>query len=910
MEGGRDPFIGKQALLERLAEGGSARVTVVTPNRRLARSLLREAGDVHVARGRTVWETPDILPFGSFVERLWTDAMFSERGAVLPAMLSETQEQALWEEIVGRSRLSRELLSASAAANQCREAWKLLHAWKLRGRIEAAAVHDDARAFVGWLAQYEKATKERRCTDAARVCDLLAAILPKGSVRLPASLVAFGFDLVTPQQKAFLDALAAAGVPVAGSRPETRTPSASRLSFASTRDEIAACARWARARLEGGSSRIGIVAPDLARLRGTIARALADVMVPGHRLSGAARHAMPFEISLGLPLDQQPVVRDALLLIRLCGLELELEPASRIVRSPFIAGAETERGARARADAELRRRATAVVTIAGVQRLLEASSVQVPILRARLVRLVDFHRKSTLGNRAPSAWARAFTDALEIAGFPGERALDSVEYQTVSRWHEMLGELDALDRVRQKMSYREACGWLESNARASLFQPEGTHAPVQVLGVLESAGLEFDHLWIMGLTDEAWPMAERAQSLIPLRLQREAGVPQADADASLEFDRRLTQGWLGAAGEVVVSHARAESDRELFMSPLIAAVPEKPIEALALPPCESLNDAIGRAVVIERVEDRFGPPIAQAAQPAGTSLFRDQSACAFRAYAHHRLGARALEAAGPGLDARERGNLMHWALAHAWRTLGDKAHLDALDARGAERLLAQAADSAIADLRKRRPDAMGGRFGAIERARLMAHLGAWLALEARRADFTVVATEAKTPLAFGGVEVEARLDRMDRLASGGHAMIDYKTGEARIAAWFGERPDEPQLPMYALGAKQRVDAVAFARVKAGEFCFKGLARHEGLLPDVHTVEKSRTASREYGSWDDLNAKWRAALEAIGRSYALGDANVDPRDGPKTCETCDQQTFCRVSERLPVAAPGVPEESDG
>jgi probable DNA repair protein len=323
-----------------------------------------------------------------------------------------------------------------------------------------------------------------------------------------------------------------------------------------------------------------------------------------------------------------------------------------------------------------------------------------------------------------------------------------------------------------------------------------------------------------------------------------------------------------------------------------------------------VNDAIRRAVVLERVDDRFGPPIAQAAQPAGTSLFRDQSACPFRAYARHRLGARALEAAGPGLDARERGNLMHWALAHAWRTLGDKAHLDALDARGRERLLAQAADSAIADLRKRRPDAMGGRFGAIERARLIAHLGAWLALEARRDDFTVVATEAKTPLAFGGVEVQARLDRMDRLASGGYAMIDYKTGEARIAAWFGDRLDEPQLPMYALGAKERVDAVAFARVKAGEFCFKGLARHDGLLPDVNTVEKSRTASKDYRGWDDLNAKWRAALEAIGRSYALGDANVDPRDGPKTCEMCDQQTFCRVSERLPVAAPGAPEGSDG
>jgi hypothetical protein len=305
-------------------------------------------------------------------------------------------------------------------------------------------------------------------------------------------------------------------------------------------------------------------------------------------------------------------------------------------------------------------------------------------------------------------------------------------------------------------------------SKASLFSPRHARAGA-VLGVLESAGLEFDHFvgsWVSPTKRGRWPSV--AQSLIPCGCNAKRAC-RRPIRRFLEFDRRLTQGWLAAADEVVETHARAESDRELFMSPLIAGVRESPIEALALPPGESVNDAIRRAVVLERVDDRFGPPIAQAAQPAGTSLFRDQSACPFRAYARHRLGARALEAAGPGLDARERGNLMHWALAHAWRTLGDKAHLDALDARGRERLLAQAADSAIADLRKRRPDAMGGRFGAIERARLIAHLGAWLALEARRDDFTVVATEAKTPLAFGGVEVQARTRSHGSPRLGGYA---------------------------------------------------------------------------------------------------------------------------------------------
>src|SRR5256885_12575357 len=58
-------------LFQRLAEGHAARITVVTPNRRLAQALTAEFDAFQIGKGLTVWEAPDILPFGAFVERLW-----------------------------------------------------------------------------------------------------------------------------------------------------------------------------------------------------------------------------------------------------------------------------------------------------------------------------------------------------------------------------------------------------------------------------------------------------------------------------------------------------------------------------------------------------------------------------------------------------------------------------------------------------------------------------------------------------------------------------------------------------------------------------------------------------------------------------------------------------------------------
>ncbi len=119
------------------------------------------------------------------------------------------------------------------------------------------------------------------------------------------------------------------------------------------------------------------------------------------------------------------------------------------------------------------------------------------------------------------------------------------------------------------MSFAQALARLRRLCADTLFQPETPDAPIQVLGVLESAGLEFDALWVSGLTDEAWPLHAKPNPFIPPALQRKAGIPEASAEATLERGMRITRGWLTAADEVIVSHPVREEDRELLASPSI-----------------------------------------------------------------------------------------------------------------------------------------------------------------------------------------------------------------------------------------------------------------------------------------------------------------------------------------------------
>src|SRR3546814_5241657 len=76
-----------------------------------------------------------------------------------------------------------------------------------------------------------------------------------------------------------------------------------------------------------------------------------------------------------------------------------------------------------------------------LDRLLPLAS---PSLRARwraLASLLPTRRQT------PAEWNEAFTNFLDAAGWPGPRAIDSEEFQAMTRWREVLVDFSRLERV-------------------------------------------------------------------------------------------------------------------------------------------------------------------------------------------------------------------------------------------------------------------------------------------------------------------------------------------------------------------------------------------------------------------------------------------------------------------------------
>ena len=893
--------------------------TVVCANVRLAHHFKRRYAREQLRLGRRTWETPDILPWQGWLRRVRDSRL--ERTDTL---LTTEQETVLWQQIIDASSHKNSLLQVPSVAGQAAAAWQRLKQYNVPVFPEGIVMNEDTGAFKSWADEYRSQCRQNRWVDNASLADLLRHDAATGPGVFGSTVVLAGFDRLTPQQALLCKGLEAAGICVREYQVEDRNGSAQVADFADTNEELRAAATWAGQRIEAtGGATIGIITPDLRKQRNRIHTVFEDVLAPGNLDYRNASASLPFNISVGRPLADYPLIHAIFPLIGLNKGPLTLENLGILLRTPFIKGHETERSGRALLDEKLRSRKQLRLSWDELLYLVDQTGNRgqpIPVLTA-LLHETRSVLEEVSGRQSPEVWAGAFTRLLEVWGWPGDRNPDSAEYQQLQSWHSALDSLVSLRLVRPLMPRSEALSHVRRIIDGTSFQPETAETPVQVLDPHGAAAMAFDHIWMLGLSEESWPPRTRPNPFIPIPLQKKYGMPDADADSSLRQARHLQETLVRSTPRIILSHARMEGDRPLLPSPLLRGLPALAVTKTAETDGHSSGQAHKEEMVqnlqsatypqvifdsrkIETITDTEAPSVS-GLHSGGASLFKDQSQCPFRAFARHRLHSRQLEQADIGPDPMERGNLLHQLLETTWSRLKSQQELAAMTAGEREELIESQVHKVITACRKRQPGLYSERFSAIESRRLAQVLREWLELELQRAPFTVVNLEDKARFAIAGVEFSARLDRIDALADGRHVVIDYKSGRANVTGWAGDRPDEPQMPLYSVTHDETVAAVAFARLKRGkDFGFAGLAESEGILPGIKAFEQDRRAAgfilqrdkQATGTppdWAGLQDNWRAVLQDLAAEFRQGVATVTPT--PRACDWCEQQPLCRIHE---------------
>lgn len=864
--------------------------TLLTPNRRLSATLLKKYNQLQINAGNSCWASLDILPFTSWIQRLWHDYS-AEQMTTMPFLLTTQQELVLWEEILQKFPANEALLQLSETAKLAKSAWGVLKQWQIDLTHHSLKTTDDSNTFLVWATHFQNKCRENNWLDTNSLIEIICEKILTQSLKLPKYLVATGFTEFSPLQKHLFTCCEQTGTQVVyDTEAHHSTHLAQRISLADEETEIRTMARWAKYLLATNSAlTIGCVVPNLEKIRDHLLPIFSEVFSEGqlYRLDCTTQ---PFNITAGKNLATYPIIHTALQLLGLNNQTLTTQSLSSLLLSPFLGDAEHEQIKRAQFDARLRK---ANMMNISLQKLINPQEklnlyTSCPQLAKRLENfLVLVRQQPTL--LPVSAWINIFTQALSLLGWPGERSVNSQEYQIIQRWLELLNEYQAFDILLPEKSYQHTLHYLIRLTSNVIFQPQGIDATVQILGVLEATDLPFDYTWVMGFDDNAWPPAPKPNPFIPQRLQASMQMPHSTAEHEFVYSKRLTEQLIQSTQHIIFSHAKNHADCELRTSPLISHLAEISIEQLSLSKFISLAEECRQSRLIETIQDIQAPIVNVKDSHGGAMIFKLQAACPFKAFAEIRLKAQPLESPSLGLRPQDRGKITHKALELIWREIKDSEKLHAYTEIELKKLLYATITQAIQIVTGK--EITTSRYLSLETERLQSLLWDWLQVEKSRPPFKVLAQEEERSINIANLPINLRIDRIDELEEGDHLIIDYKTGKnTQIKDWFGHRLDEPQLPLYCISASTTVAGIAFAEINPDGLTLKGISKQS---LDINAIKPlADTYYHEGRSWKQQIMDWQQILEKLGNDFAKGNAEVDPKE-TETCTHCHLHAVCRI-----------------
>jgi probable DNA repair protein len=772
----------------------------------------------------------------------------------------------LWHGIVERE--NPELFDTRAMARLAGRSASLLAEWQISSEGEFWTENADAEQFQRWYRLFRRQCQEQGWMTRADVWRSLPEWISDGRCH-PGVTVFAAFRAAPPALARVQRALGKDAIVESVSAAAPRKLAAA-LRFDDFTREVEHAARSARALFERDrESSSAVFVPGLAQHASLLERVFGQVFYPSSAQRLLNIPETPIHIHSGKPLEQEPLVAGALLLLELARPLIHHADAGAILRSPFLRGATAERSLRALADVELRRRRELDVSLRDIEWAARNCPLLISIWPA-----VHGVLRATTQARELSEWNEFIRDLLEALGWPGEAKLSEHEQRIVDAWTDALAELATLGLVSPAVSFDSALAQLRRLLSGTIERGNWS-SPIQILDASNAAGLQAGHAIVIGLSDETWPPPARSSPLIPLKLQRVHQVPGSWTQSMRDEREQATRALFSVAPHVTAAYSGR-------LSPLVERyvqrdLPEAPVWTGRLPRQSYLRASL------EQLEDTQAPALPPSeGVRGGASVIKAQSACPFKAFAEYRLNARAPEDACFGFDARDRGGFLHKALENVWRRLGSQDVLRATPPQELQLLVHTVVSEAVAG------DETGVLYqlaARAERDRLEDLILKWLAIEGdRKHSFTVETVEQERFFEIPGLRLRLRMDRMDRLKNGNLVLIDYKSGPQTRPKLKGERPAEPQLLVYAAAVPDRVDGIFFGQIKPRELKAVGFSRDRHFSGQTAEIRKD---------WDAYLEAARLSVERLAHDFVRGAAAVDPIKG--ACAYCGVKPFCRVKE---------------
>lgn len=856
---------------------------VVVPHIRLSHQVWRRQRQRARSQGLAAWEPVAMTTLTGWWQQLWQQAW-------LPWPLASVwQRLVYWLQALEATPFQGLVLADLTWAALLDEAYDLIQRYQLPAPAPASL----ASPLLAWrqtvFQNFSALAAQNGMKTGSQIPQALLQALAAEQLNLPNYLVVVGLETPTAWEEQWLQA-------VAQRRPVLRVQVWGRQDQESQRLAVALPDQrqeleWVAAQLmelaqKHPLHRLAVTAANLEDYLPPLRRLLQEVLGPAATAAGGL-----YNFSLGPTLADSPLFQAAFLPLRfMLGGEQRHDLLSWL-QSPYYAAWRDWQRTFLTWDLAWRENNVGY----GWQSLKKAGpGVCQAEAGEQPATLID--QTLTLlavGPATFSTWQERLRQIWRLLAFPA-----LAEGAEADQWHRLQALLADLAQAGSNRSWSAAdlLEWLSwGAARQNLPGPGTSEAGIQIHGLLELRGLDYDVVFCLGLNMGLFPPPPRT---LPLLTPQERALVLGGTYSSQHEFAHITYRYLQAAApSLILTRPLLYQDEAQLASQLIAAtVPEKEVKFTALShlhPGWLRSPAVRAAFTQPRAQPWQPPeerlPLDLPAQMPLTAVER-ALACPCQFFCRDLLGIESLPEVEAGLTPLTRGILLHQlvyqftrrfavilAQQGAWQ---DQVALSLLEEIAGEIISQQQADphwQAELDRLLKAEDGLLRRWLALERERYEEGWR-WLGQERAFSDLSLPGW----PTALQG-----RLDRIDLHPEQGLMLWDYKTGEILKKTALENEKRHFQLVGY-------LAAVQHGRLRVP----RGLPLRAGII-GLKSSRRDHLKFEDYkfsaADWEEILKEKLQDLAAVGRRVGEGAITPDPSPAPplrnSACQFCSFALLC-------------------
>ena len=723
----------------------------------------------------------------------------------------------------------------------------------------------------------------------------IAEAINSARLSLPKSLILAAFEAPAPMEKELFRLVSQKTKVAIFPLPKEKPANVQAVTLPDQRQEIIYLGQeLLRSSQELKAGSIGVVVPNLELYTQTLRRTLNTLMgKPSSPLEET------FNITLGSPLLEHPLVQAGLLPLRLLGDEEKRHVLIGLLLSPYYGVWSGNRKQLARLDHHWREMTPEAdldsLYATALSREPKTASYLSPRGTNLLKLLVPFRHGSSL---SIEKWIDLLSKLWVSVQFP--TLADESDRVAFNHLQATLTSLVA-ELGSWPMDTRTFLAWLRQALSAEIFQVAGSEqAGVQIMGIIESRGLAFQRLFLMGMTATALPQPVRPLPFLDSEERRQ--VLGGTLRSQYEFGLAVFQHLLASAPEIVLTRPEEIEDEPLSATPFWpAGWQPASVNFWTIP-----NAAWFRASWLRSAWKGFLEPHSEETSadhlatpvPFPESLSVSSLAvafkCPFRFLIQELLELKPLAEPVGGLRPEDRGLSIHQVLACITRKLRARIQQDNLDWESVFPSIQECVTAvhekmaAIPTWQVERRRWLGEELGLLklwfqEELNHLQQGWQWLAEEISFERLTVEGWPTK---------LNGRIDRLDGHPELGLLCWDYKSGSSPKFLEVFSHLSEPQLPAYLLAILQGlVELPGHARLhgyplQAGYITLKS-------EKDVKLDRLGANAEQ----WQDFLALWQKRLAELGQQLQQGHFHAEPvftaqlRERERLCSYCGLLTIC-------------------